>query len=362
MTGTGRKRASSEVTQIAPTAGPYREIGAPKVLCRLKWAQVEAAVAGARDAERRVGVRLVEPAQTSGLVDDLGNPVDFRVEDSGVLGVVEQEPGRPFGDGRPHRVDLGVASRSRRDLDHPEPGRGSRRRVRGVGGELADRSRRAASHPGSRGTRGSRERRRRWRAHLRTPGASRRPCPTATGGSRRARRAGGERPGGIRRAASGCSSASFGERAISSFTTGGYLGVVVAAVMSGATLCPSDIWDRRVKWRSTCGWPSSGSVGGLSRLSTAGRSPGRPSPSKPGTRIPRSPGEPSAVTSGSCQAAAWKRPSALIGGPPRGPWRAGRCRPAYAAPSRSRARTARAPGKGRQACCRRGSPAPAERR
>ena len=30
-------------------------------------------------------------------------------------------------------------------------------------------------------------------------------------------------------------------------------------------------------------------------------------PSKPGTSIPRSPGEPSSVTSGSCQAAGWKR-------------------------------------------------------
>ena len=71
--------------------------------------KIEAAVAGARDAQRRVRVRLVEAAEAPRVVDDLGDPVDLRIEDSGVLRVVEQKPGRALRHGRLDRLDLGVA-------------------------------------------------------------------------------------------------------------------------------------------------------------------------------------------------------------------------------------------------------------
>ena len=62
---------------------------------QVEMTQVEPEFPGPRDTEDAVGVGLVDGAHPADLVDGLGVVAYPGVEDAGVLGVGDHQPGRP---------------------------------------------------------------------------------------------------------------------------------------------------------------------------------------------------------------------------------------------------------------------------
>ena len=99
---------------------------------------VEAHVAGPRDAAHGVQVGAVVVEESANLVEDLCDLFDVLVEEPERRGVREHEPGGPLVDHLPQVRDVDVAARVRLDLRELVPGhRDARgvRAVRGVGGD-----------------------------------------------------------------------------------------------------------------------------------------------------------------------------------------------------------------------------------
>ena len=76
---------------------PIEQCGDENVLCRLNWQRSKPGVARPRDAEDAVGVRLVVVADAAGVVHELDELVDLRVEDARVLGVRDHQAGGALG-------------------------------------------------------------------------------------------------------------------------------------------------------------------------------------------------------------------------------------------------------------------------
>ncbi len=101
-------------------------------LVQVEVTQVEAGFAGTGDAEDAVGVGLVVAGQAAGLVDQVDELLDPRVEDPGVLRVGDHQGGGAGPDGRPQRLDVRVALGVRHQGDHLVAGDLGAGRVRGV--------------------------------------------------------------------------------------------------------------------------------------------------------------------------------------------------------------------------------------
>ena len=105
---------------------------------QVELAEVEARVAGSRDAEDAVRVRLVVVADAAGRVHELDHAIDLRVEDARVLGVRDHQAGGALGERSLERLDRRQAVRARVERDEPVA-RGRRPgAVAGVGEDRRD--------------------------------------------------------------------------------------------------------------------------------------------------------------------------------------------------------------------------------
>ena len=255
--------------------------------------------------EGSVRVGLVIGAEPARVVHDLGEPVDVGVEDTGVLGVVDEQACCPFGHRRLEGLELDVPLRPDRNLDDLEARGRGRGRVRRVGGERGDHlvalvvtaARVVRLHDQDVGED-------RVRAALRLQSDLVHP------GERL--QAFAELPQQLQQALDGLGRLvrmELGELRrprdllVDHWRVLGGRGADRG--MSIATLWPSVICESRMKWRSTCGWPSSGSAGCAGRRCSAGQRVGRRSvEGRHGdAALPRLP---CSVMSGSCHAACWK--------------------------------------------------------
>ena len=107
-------------------------------LVQVELAHVEPGISGAGHAEDAVRVGLVVGAQPSRVVDHANELRDLRVEDPGVLGIRDHQPGRPLTDRPLQRIQLGIPLSTGIERDHLEPDGGGGGRVGRVGEDGGD--------------------------------------------------------------------------------------------------------------------------------------------------------------------------------------------------------------------------------
>ena len=106
-----------------------RPMGGRESLVQVELAHIEADVAGADDAEQAVAVGLIVSAKAAGLVHEIDELANTRIEEAGVLWAGEHDAGRALRDRGLQGRQLGIATFARIEREDLEAGNGGRGRI-----------------------------------------------------------------------------------------------------------------------------------------------------------------------------------------------------------------------------------------